>query len=390
MADSLSRKLTAERLVGNILGLKPSNRAEPLNHALFADDSLLLGGASIRIAKAFDTVLRNYCRVSRDLVNERKSEVLSWNIGQHELTGITTLLSFKGQAKWDRFKYLDLPIISGVNKTSLWSDIISKIKSKIVAWGGYWLTKGGKVILIKSLLSTLPIFQAAFLLAPRNMMEQISKLLRDFLWKGGNGNENKMHLVNWEVVKKSMAEGGLQIRDLALVNLALGGKILWKLIHKPTHPVSVNLHSKYGPNKSLSNLQNDNTTNCTQVWKLCYKRSNFFKKLVYRIPDNDKRTHLWLDSIMGREPLADNVDITYLRDWMEREGVNNLYDLSKWDHHGDWAGWDFQGVPALLSLQQSMLIDLLKDVAPVNRTMKDRWGWGQTGVYTTTTGYRVL
>jgi hypothetical protein len=155
-----------------------------------------------------------------------------------------------------------------------------------------------------------------------------------------------MHLVNWEVVKKSMAEGGLQIRDPALVNLALGGKILWKLLHESMHPVSVTLHSKYNPNKSLSNLQNDNTTNCTQVWKLCCKSSNFFKKLVYRIPGNKKHTHLWIDSIMGREPLADNVDITDLRDWMEKAGVNNLYDLSKWDQHGDWVGWDFQGVLA--------------------------------------------
>jgi hypothetical protein len=101
------------------------------------DDSLLLEGASIRIAKDFDTVLRNYCRVSGALVNGSKSEVFSWNIGQPKLTGITTLLGFKGQAKWDRFKYLVLPIISSVNKRSLWSDIISKIKSKIVAWGGY-------------------------------------------------------------------------------------------------------------------------------------------------------------------------------------------------------------------------------------------------------------
>jgi hypothetical protein len=182
MVDSLSQKLTAERLVGNILGLKPSTGAEPLNHALFADDSLLLGGASIGIAKAFDTVLRNYCRVSGALVNKRKRKVFSWNISQHELTGITTLLGFKGQTKWDRFKYLSLPIISSVHKRSLWSDVISKIKTKISAWGGYWLTKEGKVILIKSLLFALPIFQAAFLLAPKNMMEQISKLLRDFLW----------------------------------------------------------------------------------------------------------------------------------------------------------------------------------------------------------------
>jgi len=158
MEDSLNQKLTAKRLVGNILGLKPSNGAEPLNHALFANDSLLLGGASIKIARAFGTVLRNHCRLSGALVNERKRGVFSWNIDQHELIGITTLLRFKGQAIWDRFKYLGLPIISGVNKRSLWSEIISKIKTKIAAWGGYWLTKGGEVILIKSLLSALLIF----------------------------------------------------------------------------------------------------------------------------------------------------------------------------------------------------------------------------------------
>lgn len=92
--------------------------------------------------------------------------------------------------------------------------------------------KGGKVILIKSMLSALPIFQATFILAPRNVTEQICKLLRDFLWQGGKGNKNKIHLVNWDMVKKKMAEGGLKTRDLALVNLALGGKILWNRIYR--------------------------------------------------------------------------------------------------------------------------------------------------------------
>lgn len=276
MEDSLSRKLTAKRLNGNIPGRKPSHGAEALNHALFDDDSLLLGEASIRIAKAIDTVLRSYCRAFEALINESKSEVFSWNIDQRELSDITTLLGFKGQATWDRFKYLGLPIISGANKRSLWSEIISKIKTKIAVWGGYWLTKGGKVILIKAMLAALPIFQTTFLLAPRNVTEQISKLLRDFLWQGGKGNECKIHLVNWEVVEKTNTEGGLQIRDPALVNLALGEKILWKLIHEPSHPVSVLLRTKYGPNKSLSNLQNANTVNSTQVWKLCCRSSKFF------------------------------------------------------------------------------------------------------------------
>eukprot|EP00253_Pinus_taeda_P004488 PITA_04488 len=77
MAESLSRKLEAERMSGSLPGLKPTNRVNPLNHALFADDSILLGGASTRIAKAFDTIIRNYCKVTGALVNERKSEVFS-------------------------------------------------------------------------------------------------------------------------------------------------------------------------------------------------------------------------------------------------------------------------------------------------------------------------
>ena len=186
---------------------------------------------------------------------------------------------------------------------------------------------------------------ATFLLAPRNVMDQISKLLRDFLWQGGKGNQNKMHLVNWDLVKKSISEGGLQIRDPSLVNLALGGKILWKMVHEPTHPVSIILRTKYVHNNSLINLQRDNSVNCMQVWRLCCKSSSFFKKFVYRIPGNGKRTNLWLDRIMGRDPLAENEEITELREWLESTGINSIYDLSKWDHRGDWAGWDFHGVP---------------------------------------------
>eukprot|EP00253_Pinus_taeda_P033787 PITA_33787 len=80
-ADSLSRKLSAEKDSSSLLGLKPSNNSPAQNHALFVDDSLLLGGASVRIAKAFDVVLKCYCRVSGASINERKSEVYGWNIG---------------------------------------------------------------------------------------------------------------------------------------------------------------------------------------------------------------------------------------------------------------------------------------------------------------------
>ena len=57
-------------------------------------------------------------------------------------------------------------------------------------------------------------------------MSQISKLLRDFLWNGGKGNQIKLHLVSWDIVKRPLSEGGMQIRDPGLANLAMGGKII--------------------------------------------------------------------------------------------------------------------------------------------------------------------
>jgi hypothetical protein len=40
---------------------------------------------------------------------------------------------------------------------------------------------------------------------------------------------NKYHLFKWKIVKRPYVEGGLQVRDPELANLALGGKIIWNL-----------------------------------------------------------------------------------------------------------------------------------------------------------------
>ena len=60
----------------------------------------------------------------------------------------------------------------------------------------------------------------------KSISSQIAKILQDFLWSGGKGIQTKMHLVSWEILKRPIVEGGLQIRDPSLANLALGGKLL--------------------------------------------------------------------------------------------------------------------------------------------------------------------
>jgi hypothetical protein len=57
MADSLSRNLEQERLIGAVPGLRITKDLKPINHALFVDDSLMLGGTSNRVASAFKSIL---------------------------------------------------------------------------------------------------------------------------------------------------------------------------------------------------------------------------------------------------------------------------------------------------------------------------------------------
>ena len=80
MVESLSRKLTVEMEAGSIPSIKTARGVDPINHALFADDSLLLGGASLKIAHAFNEILQNFYLISGALINKNKSDVYGWNV----------------------------------------------------------------------------------------------------------------------------------------------------------------------------------------------------------------------------------------------------------------------------------------------------------------------
>ena len=75
---------------------------EPINHALFAEDSLLLGGASIKIAKVFSGILQYFCGMSGALINKRRSIVYGWNVEQKYINRIAHYLGFTGFEIWEK------------------------------------------------------------------------------------------------------------------------------------------------------------------------------------------------------------------------------------------------------------------------------------------------
>lgn len=66
-----------------------------------------------------------------------------------------------------------------------------------------YLSKGGKITLIKSTLTNLPTYFLSLFPIPVGEVNRIEKLQRDFLW-GGVGEEFKFHLVSWSKICTSI------------------------------------------------------------------------------------------------------------------------------------------------------------------------------------------
>jgi len=230
MAKSFSKALDFKRKVGLITGIKFGNGVKNINHSQFTDDTLLLGGASTIIARKFKFLLDKYMRYSGGQVNQQKSCIYGWNTSAQVLHSIATILGVSCNYEWSHFTYLGLPISIGPLKAEVWDTVIDKMKRKVQRWGSIWLNPAGRIILLKSGISSLPLYQFSLLQAPASFHYKMEVILHQFLWQGGKNDKKKFNLVSWKQVIQSQDRGGLGIRSPKFLNLAFGGKIVWRLI----------------------------------------------------------------------------------------------------------------------------------------------------------------
>jgi hypothetical protein len=82
-----------------------------------------------------------------------------------------------------------------------------------------YLFKGGRVTLIKSILSNLSKYFMSLFPLHTSVVNRIKKLQRDFFWTG-LGEELKYYLVSWSKVCTPISMGGLGDRNLQSFNHA--------------------------------------------------------------------------------------------------------------------------------------------------------------------------
>lgn len=94
------------------------------------------------------------------------------------------------------FKYLDLPVGANLRRASTWQPMIDSLVKRLCSWKNRYLSLGGRIVLLNSILNSIPIFFLSFMKMPTKVWKAIIRVQREFLWGGAMGSK-KIALVKW-------------------------------------------------------------------------------------------------------------------------------------------------------------------------------------------------
>ena len=190
--EVLSRMLgrTGER--GFIRGFQAS-RTDGLcvSHLLYADDTIIFCDANPEQLLYNRMVLTCFEAVTGLCVNMHKSEMVP--VGEvSDLPRLAALLSCKiGSIP---LNYLGMPLGAPHKALAMWDPILEKVECRLAGWKKLYLSKGGRLMLLKSTLSSMPTYFMSLFPIPIKVAWRIELLQRNFLWDG-LGDSHSYHLI---------------------------------------------------------------------------------------------------------------------------------------------------------------------------------------------------
>ena len=95
--------------------------------------------------------------------------------------------------------YLGLPLGAPHKSVAVWDGVEERLRRRLAFWKRQYISKGGRLTLIRSALSNMSIYYMSILCMPISIRLRLEQIQRDFLW-GERALERKIHLVKWSVV----------------------------------------------------------------------------------------------------------------------------------------------------------------------------------------------
>ncbi|XP_058747108.1 uncharacterized protein LOC131620105 [Vicia villosa] len=132
-------------------------------------------------------------------VNMWKSKLYGIEMDQHFMQAASQFLC----CKLDQIPFKFLGVIVGGNPRSItfWEPVLVNMRAKLSPWIGSMLSIGGRVALINSVLTNLPIYYMSFYKLPKKVVEDMVRIQRNFLWHNA-AERNGVEWIGWRTICK--------------------------------------------------------------------------------------------------------------------------------------------------------------------------------------------
>ncbi|KAI3507508.1 hypothetical protein L1887_22495 [Cichorium endivia] len=354
-------------------GISLPNYGPCITHLMYADDVTFIGEWSESNLLNLNRVLRCFYIASGLKVNLLKSRLFGVGVEEFDLIRFANILSCE-PAVFPCY-FLGLPIGVNMKLSRNWNVVIEKFKSKLSKWKSKMMSFGGRLTLVNSVLSSLPLYYFSLFKAPKKVINSLESIRRNFLW-GSYGENRKIHWIAWSDIAKPRKFGGLGVNCLKEMNIALLTKWIWRLRSQP-HSLWAScirsihclrgIHSEKLAKKSLSGIWLSITEAIRDLkeWNI-----EIDKCLVLKLRKGDKFM-FWKDRWLGSNTFKDLFPRLYSLEVSKNSLVSDKVESTGLEENN--LSWKRAVRRGLETRELTELCDTLRDVHLSSEL--DVWSW---------------
>jgi hypothetical protein len=198
-----------------------------ISHLLFVDDVLIPGDANYEEWSFLHSLLGNFCKASGMVINCHKSCFLAQSIDLELVCKMRTTFNIQFLEFEDGMKYLGYYLKANNHRVANWNWIIQKIEKRIGCWSFRWLSLGGRLVLAKTIMQSIPVYWLNLVKILVTTMHRIQQLITNFIRRGAK-KQNSFHLAKWQKITLPKENGGWGLWNLKWFSLCLVAKSYWR------------------------------------------------------------------------------------------------------------------------------------------------------------------
>ncbi|GKB77897.1 RNA-directed DNA polymerase, eukaryota, reverse transcriptase zinc-binding domain protein [Tanacetum coccineum] len=337
---SFKKVMNAGMFVGILL-----ENSVTVSHLFYADDAIFVGKWDILNINTIVKVLKCFHMASRLKINLHKSKLMGIGVHSEE---VEKAARYMGCATFSTpFTHLGVKVGGLLSRINSWEDFVSKVSSRLSKWKLKTLSIGDRLTLIKSVLSSIPLYQMSIFKVPKKVLNTLESIRRNF-FNGIEGKDRKMSWISWNKVLASKKYGGLGVSSFFAFN--------------PIYDESGSLDSPYPSSRRSPWL--DIVREITILRSKGIDLLPFIRKKVGNREDTLFWEDIWLDGVI----LKQKYPRLYALELDKRVTVVDKLNHSSlvWSYR-----WDPRG--GIEEEQQRLLHSCIGGVILPN--MLDRWVW---------------